>query len=463
MNSIFLTAIYRVRKLEKKVWRVSRNKKEPSVANESSSTINVDLADSSDLDFPDGGIRAWCAVMGLFLGLTNCYGLINSTSAIETYIAHNQLAGASASTVGWIFLIYVCVSLMFGVLTGGIFDSHGPRIPIFLGGLLTWAGIFATANCQSTYQFILAFGILTGLGTAVQLSLLIGIISHYFNKRRGFAFGVATIGASFGGAIFPIMLRRLYSEVGFAWTMRIFAFLLAFLDLAALILIQPRFPPKKTPGDNKKEQILTFLKKTIDIKAFKEPVFLLLTLAVTFSESFLVSAMTYYGLYALFTGASENTAYILLTVCNAMGLFARVVAGYLADRYGRFNVAAVLIFMAALCCLVIWLPFGHKIGGLYAHAVIFGITSASVLSLTPICLSQVCRVEDFGKRFATCYFVVAIGTLVSIPLAGLFIGSKPTSTDYNNFIIFLSILGLMGLFCWIAGRWCAVKWRWCAF
>ncbi|GMM36422.1 Mch5 protein [Saccharomycopsis crataegensis] len=420
---------------------------------------------SSDIDFPEGGMKAWCAVLGSFLGLTNCFGCINSTSAIETYIARNQLNDVSASVVGWIFSIYMCVALLCGILTGDLFDRKGPRLPIFFGGVTSFIGIFITGNCSEIYQFILAFGIVAGLGNALQFSSLVGIIGHYFNKRRGIAIGIATIGGSVGGAIFPIMLRKLYSSLGFAWAMRIFAFVLLFLDIGAFLLITPRFPPKKNPTSNEKlsKKLVGFFKKTLDIDAFKDPRFLFCVLAVTFSEVFLVTSMTYYGSYALFRGNSEDTSYLLITIMNASGIIARAIAGYLSDKIGKFNLMTVMIFFSSVFCLIIWLPFGHLTGGLYAFSVAYGIASAAVLSLTPLCVSQISRVEDFGKKYSTCYFVVAIGTLVGIPISGAFIGANPTVKDYNNFIIFVSVLGFTGVVFWIVSRWFAVKHKFCIY
>lgn len=317
-------------------------------------SISSTLTDqNNELDFPEGGLRAWLCVLGSFLGLTNCFGTINSVSAIETYIAHNQLANVSASVIGWVFSIYMCVALLFGVFTGHLFDTQGPRIPIIMGTVLTFAGVFAMGNCHTIWQFILAFGVVAGLGTAVQMSALVGIISHYFYKRRGIAIGLSTIGGSVGGAVFPIMLRKLYSSVGFVWASRIFGFLLAFLDLCALVLITPRFPPRKTLSDKKMsiwQKTGNFFAKTLDLEAFKDPRFTFCTLAVTFSEVFLVTSMTYYGSYALFVGNSQDTAYLLITVLNATGVVARAAAGYGSDKLGKYNVMTGMVFFASLFC-----------------------------------------------------------------------------------------------------------------
>lgn len=416
-----------------------------------------------EMDFPDGGRQAWLAVLGSFLGLVNCFGLANCSSAIEAYIAHHQLAGMSASSIGWVFSIYVFVSLTFGVFAGHWFDTKGPRLPIALGAVLTFVGLFAMGSCTHIYQFILSFGVVTGLGTAVQMSSLVGITSHYFYKKRGLATGLASVGGSAGGVVFPIMLRKLYEERGFAWAMRILAVIVTVCDVLALILIKPRFPPKPSPASYQPEaplwqKVAKFLSDRSDFGALKDMRFLTCTLAIACSELFLFCATTYYGSYAIQQGNSETTAYTLITLMNASGVFARAAAGYWSDTFGKFNTMTVMGFFASLFCLIVWLPFGNKPAGLYSFSVLYGFTLASVLSLSPICLAQISRVEDFGKRYSTCYFVVAFVCLVGIPLSGLLItDTGRPSHDFNRFIIFSSMIGFLGTVFWVISRYFAVR------
>ena len=46
-------------------------------------------------------------------------------------------------------------------------------------------------------------------------------------RKRSQAFGVLAIGSSIGGTVFPIMAQQLLGKVGFKWTIRITAFVLA--------------------------------------------------------------------------------------------------------------------------------------------------------------------------------------------------------------------------------------------
>lgn len=75
----------------------------------------------------------------------------------------------------------------------------------------------------------------------------LGTITTWFFRKRAFAFGIVAAGSSLGGVILPIMVQRLIDEVGFAWSMRITAFLILFLMIIANLTITSRMPPQNKP------------------------------------------------------------------------------------------------------------------------------------------------------------------------------------------------------------------------
>ena len=52
-------------------------------------------------------------------------------------------------------------------------------------------------------------------------------------------------GSSLSGVIFPIMLSRLFEEIGFPWTIRTFAFVIFALQGISIPFVKERFPPRK--------------------------------------------------------------------------------------------------------------------------------------------------------------------------------------------------------------------------
>ncbi|KAH3672761.1 hypothetical protein WICMUC_004167 [Wickerhamomyces mucosus] len=432
---------------------------DPFVSQQTLDTDNISILDDDASDFPDGGIVSWLVVLGSFLGLIPVFGLLNSIGSIQTYISSNQLNGISGSITGWIFSIYLAIATAGSVFSGTLFDRVGRKFPMIVGTILFSAGLFATAECKTVYQFILAFGVCVGLGTALNMTPLIVVVSHYFYKKRAIATGIATIGGSVGGILFPIMLRKLYVEIGYKWAIRILAIICTTCLGLSFVLTKERLPKdedyKKLPL---RKQLISYFTSSIDFRALRDKRFLFCVLAILFSEMSLTTALTYLPAYALAQGMNEDNSYLLVTLMNVVGILGRFVPNLLADKYGRYNIMIITSVIATILCLVIWLPFGSKSSTLYVFALTFSFFTSSIFSLTPVCLSQICKTQQFGSRFSTMYFFVSFGNLVSVPIAGAIIG-KETLVEYNHFVIYCSVVSLLGTICWLVTRYYIIRWR----
>jgi MFS family permease len=166
-----------------------------------------------------------------------------------------------------------------------------------------------TSLSSKYYQFILAQGICSPIGACAIFYASNNAVSTWFHERRALALGIMTSGSSVGGVIFPIIVQNLVPKLGFAWAMRICAFLILFLMIIANLTIQSR---------------LTHSPKRVDIMEFVRPfreVPFLLTTAASF--------FFFWGMYLPFT--------FIISQAEQYGMSARL-AGYLipifsATRY----------------------------------------------------------------------------------------------------------------------------------
>lgn len=196
--------------------------------------------DVQEVKYPEGGLRAYSVVFGSFIGLMATFGTLNSVGAIQAYIATHQLSDVKTSTISWIFSIYTAISFANCMVVGPLFDVKGAMLPMVVGTLMISGGFMAVANCDTVPQFILALAICVGLGNSLNITPLIGVLSHWFNLKRGRAIGMATIGGSVGGIIVPLMLRSLYTNVGFVWAIRILGFFCLACNGIAILLCRSR-------------------------------------------------------------------------------------------------------------------------------------------------------------------------------------------------------------------------------
>ncbi|CCH44853.1 Riboflavin transporter [Wickerhamomyces ciferrii] len=408
---------------------------------------------NDDIDYPEGGLQAYLVVFGVFMGLTPTFGILNTLGAIETYISENQLNDIPSSTTSWVFSVFLFVNFTSCIFSGTFFDRNGARIPLIVGTLLFCGGLFATANCKTVWQFILAFGVLCGFGNGTTLSPLVSVVPHYFNKRRGLFISIASTGGSAGGIIFPIMLRKLYDTVGFAWGMRIFGFVCLACHSIGIAFARERLPHQKS-NKTTLQKILSYT-YAFDINSFKEWKFVFVVLGCTFAEVSVTTTATYYTSYTRVQGTSLSTAYLLTTLVNVGGIPGRWITGYLSDKIGRFNVMIFTLTFTFTVVLVILLPFGHHQGALYAFSLIWGFATGSIFSLLSVCCGQVSKTEDFGKRYSTMYFIVAFGTMASIPIGGAIIGDRSVAS-FNHFMIFSALTALAAAIFYSIGKFVCV-------
>jgi len=193
---------------------------------------------------PDGGFTAWLQVFLCWLVILNTWGFVLSFGAFQTY--YSETLNMDPSTVSWIGSIQAWLMFFLGAFSGRALDAGLFRPTIIIGILFQVIGMFMMSLSTKYWQLFITQGVLTGLGGGIFFCPSLGLLSTYFQKRRGIALGIATTGNSTGGMIFPLMVQQLLPKLGFAWTVRV----LAFFNLVSLALViafmKPRLPPRKS-------------------------------------------------------------------------------------------------------------------------------------------------------------------------------------------------------------------------
>ncbi|KAL3428493.1 transporter MCH4-like protein 10 [Phlyctema vagabunda] len=399
-------------------------------------------------DFPEGGLKAWSVVLGSFCGSFSVFGIINSTAIFQEYFTANQLSAYTPSQIGWIFGTALFLTFFCGAPIGPIFDAYGPRALIFGGSILLIASIMLLGLCAEYWHFMLVYSVLNGIGGALINTPCIASIGHYFHARRGNATGIAMTSGSIGGIIFPLMLQRLFPAVGFAWATRILGFIIVFLLVLANLLVRSRLPKKK---------ITTFKTVLPDLRVFRDKAFALLTLGIFLLEWGIFVPLTYITSYVVSHGHSADFGFEILAIMNGGSFFGRFFAGIVADMIGRMNTLILSICLCFITCFGLWLPAGESTPMIIVFSITFGFVSGSNLSLSPVCVGQMCKTENYGKYFATCWMFVAFGTLTGLPIAGQILAV--CGGNYDGVIIFAGVSYVAAGLCLVAARVLTVGWR----
>ncbi|KAH7139533.1 major facilitator superfamily domain-containing protein [Dendryphion nanum] len=399
-------------------------------------------------DFPEGGLRAWLVVLSAWLLLLPSFGFHVSIGILQDYWAQHQLSHMTARDVGWIPSVFAYLSLALGIWIGPLFDRYGPRWIALVGSVGYLVMVFLLAECKTFWQFLLCVGVLGGVTGAMLTTSSLAAVAHWFKVRRGLAQGIAMMGSSCGGLMIPLLLRSTLPKYGYAWSLRIVGFIFAFCFIIGNILIKGRIKP----SHNAKKQAI------ISLSIFGDLRFSLFTISVFGFEVVLFGALGILPTYAtLSTDFSPDTGFYLIALLNGVSCLGRVLPGYLADRIGRFNTLFIMIVFTLVFMLALWLPLGtSSLPALYAFAAFFGFGTGSWMALTPACVGQLCRADEFGRYYGSMYFVASLATLICIPITGELVETVGPAPMVG---FLCAILGLS----WAAfgfSRWACLDRRW---
>ncbi|KAJ5107118.1 oxalate/formate antiporter [Penicillium angulare] len=388
--------------------------------------------------YPEGGAKAWSVVFGAWCAMIPSMGLLNSLGILHAWTSTHQLKEYSEFRIGWIFGAYGFFLYLGGAQAGPIFDAYGPNFVIVPGSIGIVVALICFSFSTEYYQIFLSFSVLGGLSACTLFTPVVSAVGHWFNVRRGFATGIACTAGGIGGVIFPLIILFTAPKIGFPWAIRIIALLSAILCSIACLLLKTRLSRNMKAG------------ASIDFRALKDANYAATTLAVFLVEFAVFIPITYIASYALHVGVYQQTSYLLIVFLNVGAIPGRFLPGLLADRLGRFNVMILTAIICGILTLSLWLCAGDDVHAIIAFSVLFGFWSGAAISLTPVCISQVCATEDYGKRNGTTFTVASVGTLAGIPIAGAI--QSGDGGEYGGLIIFGGALYLAAAFAFILAR-----------
>ncbi|KAI4848324.1 putative monocarboxylate transporter [Aureobasidium sp. EXF-8845] len=395
-------------------------------------------------DYPEGGLEAWLVVLGAWAIMFSGMGLLNVLSSLHAFLSTHQLSSYSPSSVGWIFSTFPFFLYFAGVQIGPLFDVYGPRVLVITGSVGLVTSLMCLSVSTEYYQFILSFGVLGGLSTCCLFTSAVSAIGHWFHRRRGFAMGIACTAGGSGGLAYSLIILFLAPRIGFGWSIRIIGFISAGLCLVGCLLVKSRLPPNKVKGAK------------IDIKALRDPPYAAVTIAITLVEFAVFIPYTFLVDQALGAGMSRNLSYALVPILNASAIPGRLLPGYIADKYGRLNTMTITTIICCLLTFLLWLIGSGNHAAIIAYTVLFGFWSGAAISLTPVCIQQVCKTEDIGKRTGTTFTISSFGTLIGIPIAGAILGDgRGRGGGYDGLIAFSG-----GVIAFVVARGLTGGWKW---
>ncbi|KAF8753498.1 Monocarboxylate [Rhizoctonia solani] len=362
-------------------------------------------------EFPDGGLRAWMVVAGSMCVTFGTFGFVNAWGVFQSYYHEDIMADVSPSAI---------LQLLDRIhpIRPSFFSWADSRAAFRLGVLSNspdccqyrpCGGTFLTAECKEYWQFLICQGVGVGLASGFLFGPAIAVVSHWFQKRRGLAFGIIASGASIGGTVIPITVRKLIPLIGFQWAMRVIGFIELAVLGTSILTLRRRLPGRKTSGG------------LLNFQSFLYIPYSLYVLAAVISFLGLYTVLTYLEVYGREgVGIPKEFSIYLIPIANAASLVGRVGSGYVTDKVGPLNTLIPSTLVAGICTFI-W-PFARSKGALIAVSSVYGIACGTFVGMLPAPVAKMGSPEDVGRRTGMLMTIAATGALAGPPISGAILG-----------------------------------------
>jgi MFS family permease len=357
---------------------------------------------------------------------------------IELMNSLSEITGAEISVTQ----IKLRDSIMFatasvcGLGAGWLADKVGVKPMILVGLALLAAGNFMYSSVQSLtdiYWIQAGFGVVLAL---CGLMINVYLISSWFEKGRGLAIGLVLAGTSLGNAFFP-KLNTWLMTVGdwrqvFGWIALI---PLALIPVAFFLLrngpnsagkSEAVGPPKVLPGYTLGEALKSrnfWIVAIIAMCTFYSILGMSANVFIYMSKSNYSPADASSGVSILFIG----------------GLIGKVVAGFLAESFGRKRIllTGLGLMLAGGGCLLVAIQSSSS-GALWTGLIASGVGWGGIYTLIQLLSADLFGMRALGKILAAVNILDATGGALGPVITG-----RLYDTSGSYFLPFAVITGLL--------------------
>lgn len=348
-------------------------------------------------------IAAGCVIAMIGFGVRSVFGLFQEP--VTLYHGWNREVFAMALAVQ---------NLLWGLgvpVAGMIADRLGPS-RVIIGGAIVYAfGIWAMSVVESGTMFILAAGVLVGLGVAfTAFSLVLASMARVVvAERRSFVLGLGTAAGSFGQFVFSPNAQFAISL--FEWQGALMVLAAASLVMIPLAVILPA--PSPAVDEVAHEQVM----RDAIVEAGRHSGYVLLTLGF-FVCGFQIAFITvHFPAFVTGSGFSPTVAAWSLALVGVFNIVGCLLAGVVGQRWSkRYSLSAIYFLRAVLIVALLLAPKTHAT--IYLFAGCMGLIWLATVPLTSGIVAQVFGTRYMATLFGIVFFSHQAGSFIGVWLGG---------------------------------------------
>src|SRR5262252_9129473 len=356
---------------------------------------------------------SWVRLLAsIALSTLGCVGLWSLAVALPAVQADFGVQRGGASLPYTLTMI----GFMIGGVTVGRFADRFGILPPFAGGtILMCLGYILTASAPTLPAFAVVSGLTIGLGSAASFAPLVADASLWFDRHRGLAISLATIGSSLSGVVWPPIIQHFIAEVG--WRQAHFGIgIFCMTTMLPLALVLRRRP--------------VCHKLTVEAESIGSA-----NQAVGLPPNVTHALLTLAGLCCCVAMSMPQVHLIaycadlrygpargaeMLAVMLGFGVLSRLIFGWVLHRIGGLPTLLLGSTMQAVA-LALYLPFDGLVS-LYVVSAIFGLAQGGIVPSYAVIIRELFPAQEAGLR---------VSLAVSTTLAGMALGGWLAGAIYD--------------------------------
>ena len=362
---------------------------------------------------------------GWWVVATAAVGLCLSPAPLVVFsfsVFLKPLAQELHSSRATISLAFTLFNLMVGIcspVVGKLTDRFPARkviLPCTVACILIlFASNALSAKLWEIYAFYLALGI---FGSGTSIVPYSKVVSQWFDRRRGIAFGLMAVGGGMAALIMPSLAQLLIIKVGWRLaysTMAGLTLLVAISLIGAFLRERPEDlrtapdgAPQRPMGAQGNDSGVTWR------EARHGATFWLVLCAYCLVGTGIHGCFIHMSALLSDRGSSLRVAALASSLIGAGAMTGRLLSGYLLDRFFAPRVAA-LIF-GAVAFAMAWLGIRGEIGFAFPAAFVVGLGLGAKGDIIAYLISRYFGLRSFGEIYGYAFsaFVLtgALGPLL---------------------------------------------------
>ena len=347
--------------------------------------------------------------------------------------------------------LFMIMSSLFMPFIGRFLDKGAIRSILMTGAMVYGLSLISLYFAFSYISFMLIFTLPMALGVTMMGNISVSkLISLWFRKYTGRALGIASVGVSFAGFVFPNLTSFLLGDLGLTWreAYLLFGVLIILINIPVVYLFIVNKPSdiNQMPDG---EEITDNAEDTSGIdwtipELLKDRNFWILSLVFAIQFCSMMGILSHLTFFSEGAGWSLSWGAFIFSMYAWPAMFSKVFFGWLVENKmdARVAVSVAILIQAIATLLMIFVESPEQ---MVVLVMIFGFGGGSALPLSNILFNQAYTNKSFGKARGAAQPFISIfqisGTLVAARMFDVF-GNYELAFLTLGFILIVPIIAI---------------------